>query len=78
MWLGALLYQRSEDIYRMKGILSVQDMDERFVFQGVHEIFEGSPDRLWRKDETRTNKIVFIGKNLNREELEMGFRACLI
>ncbi|CAL9215149.1 unnamed protein product [Arabidopsis halleri] len=78
MWLGALLYQRSEDIYRMKGILSVQDMDERFVFQGVHEIFEGSPDRLWRKDETRTNKIVFIGKSLNREELEMGFRACLI
>ncbi|XP_010497326.1 PREDICTED: COBW domain-containing protein 1 [Camelina sativa] len=78
MWLGALLYQRSEDIYRMKGILSVQDMDERFVFQGVHEIFEGSPDRLWRKDETRTNKIVFIGKNLNREELEMGFRGCLI
>uniref|UniRef100_A0A1J3JPD9 COBW domain-containing protein 2 n=1 Tax=Noccaea caerulescens TaxID=107243 RepID=A0A1J3JPD9_NOCCA len=78
MWLGALLYQRSEDIYRMKGILSVQDMDERFVFQGVHEIFEGSPDRLWRKDETRSNKIVFIGKNLNREELEMGFRACLI
>lgn len=33
MWLGALLYQRSEDIYRMKGILSVQDMEERFVFQ---------------------------------------------
>ncbi|KAF8054738.1 hypothetical protein N665_1318s0008 [Sinapis alba] len=78
MWLGALLYQRSEDIYRMKGILSVQDMDERFVFQGVHEIFEGSPDRLWGKDETRTNKIVFIGKNLNRDELEMGFRACLV
>ncbi|CAF1925941.1 BnaC05g11940D [Brassica napus] len=78
MWLGALLYQRSEDIYRMKGILSVQDMEERFVFQGVHEIFEGSPDRLWQKDETRTNKIVFIGKNLNREELEMGFRACLV
>ena len=33
MWLGALLYQRSEDIYRMKVILSVQDMEERFVFQ---------------------------------------------
>ncbi|CAG7869019.1 unnamed protein product [Brassica rapa] len=78
MWLGALLFQRSEDIYRMKGILSVQDMEERFVFQGVHEIFEGSPDRLWQKDETRTSKIVFIGKNLNREELEMGFRACLV
>uniref|UniRef100_A0A1J3EN74 CobW C-terminal domain-containing protein n=1 Tax=Noccaea caerulescens TaxID=107243 RepID=A0A1J3EN74_NOCCA len=55
----------------MKGILYVQDMDERFVFrwlgQGVHKIFEGSPDLLWRKDETRTNKIVFIGKHLNGE-----------
>lgn len=50
----------------------------RWSEQGVHEIFEGSPDRLWGKDETRTNKIVFIGKNLNREELEMGFRACLV
>lgn len=33
MWLGTLLLNRSEDIYRMKGLLSVQGMDERFVFQ---------------------------------------------
>ncbi|XVF86387.1 hypothetical protein PTKIN_Ptkin18bG0035700 [Pterospermum kingtungense] len=46
MWLGTLLLERSEDIYRMKGLLSVQGMDERFVFQGVHDIFQGSPDRL--------------------------------
>ncbi|KFK42467.1 hypothetical protein AALP_AA2G260900 [Arabis alpina] len=78
MWLGTLLMERSEDIYRMKGLLSVHTMDERFVFQGVHDIFQGSPDRLWGKDEERVNKIVFIGKNLNREELENGFKSCLI
>lgn len=33
MWLGTLLMERSEDIYRMKGLLSVQGMNERFVFQ---------------------------------------------
>ena len=33
IWLGTLLLERSEDIYRMKGLLSVQGMDERFVFQ---------------------------------------------
>lgn len=33
MWLGTLLLDRSDDIYRMKGLLSVQGMDERFVFQ---------------------------------------------
>lgn len=78
MWLGTLLMEQSDDIYRMKGLLSVEGMDERFVFQGVHDIFQGSPDRLWGSEEPRINKIVFIGKNLNAEELEKGFKACLL
>ncbi|CAL5210270.1 unnamed protein product [Lathyrus oleraceus] len=78
MWLGTLLMEHSEDIYRMKGLLSVDGMNERFVFQGVHDIFQGSPERLWGADEPRTNKIVFIGKNLDTKELEKGFKACLL
>lgn len=78
MWLGTLLMERSDDIYRMKGLLSVEGMPERFVFQGVHDIFQGSPDRLWGPEEPRINKIVFIGKNLNAQELEKGFKACLL
>jgi G3E family GTPase len=30
--------ERSEDIYRMKGLLSVQGMDERFVFQVSYKV----------------------------------------
>ncbi|XP_047162959.1 P-loop guanosine triphosphatase YjiA-like [Vigna umbellata] len=78
MWLGNLLLDRSDDIYRMKGLLSVEGMNERFVFQGVHDIFQGSPERLWGADEPRINKIVFIGKNLDAKELEKAFKACLI
>ncbi|CAL0300473.1 unnamed protein product [Lupinus luteus] len=78
MWLGTLLLDRSEDIYRMKGLLSIDGMDERFVFQGVHDIFQGSPERLWGADESRINKIVFIGKNLDAQELEKGFKSCLL
>ncbi|KAL2242725.1 uncharacterized protein LOC105158350 [Sesamum indicum] len=78
MWLGTLLLERSEDIYRMKGLLSVDGMNERFVFQGVHDIFQGSPDRLWGSDEPRINKLVFIGKNLDAKELEKGFKSCLL
>ncbi|CAL1362313.1 unnamed protein product [Linum trigynum] len=78
MWLGTLLMEKSEDIYRMKGLLSVEGMDERFVFQGVHDIFQGSPDRKWGQDEPRINKIVFIGKNLDKEGIEKGFRDCLL
>ncbi|CAA0827355.1 plastid transcriptionally active 17 [Striga hermonthica] len=78
IWLGTLLLERSDDIYRMKGLLSVHGMDERFVFQGVHEIFQGSPDRMWGPQEPRVNKLVFIGKNLDAEELNKGFKACLL
>jgi hypothetical protein len=28
-------------------------------------------------DEKRVNKVVFIGKNLNRQELTDGFKSCL-
>lgn len=76
-WLGVLLLERSDDIYRMKGVLSVDGFNERYVFQGVHDLFHGSPDRVWGPDEKRTNKIVFIGKNLDEEALQKGFRECL-
>jgi hypothetical protein len=33
--------------------------------------------RPWQPDETRVNKLVFIGKNLNREELTNSFKECL-
>ncbi|TKY44866.1 DELLA protein GAIP-B [Spatholobus suberectus] len=72
MWLAALLLDHGENIYRMKGLLSIQGMNERFVFQGVHDIFQYSPERLWGPDEPRINKIVFVGKNLDAKELEKG------
>lgn len=53
-------------------------LSNRVLLQGVHDIFQGSPDRLWGADEARVNKLVFIGKNLDREELEQGFKACLL
>ena len=61
----------------MKGVLSLRGQDERFVFQGVHMLFDGRPDRPWG-NEQRHNKMVFIGRNLDRSALEEGFRACLV
>lgn len=45
--------------------------------QGVHNMFEGTPDREWKDDEERLNKMVFIGKNLEMELLREGFEDCL-
>lgn len=75
-WLSELLQSKGTDIFRMKGILSLKDMSQRFVFQGVHMLFDGKPDRPWGT-EPRRNSLIFIGRNLDREELNEGFRKCL-
>jgi len=75
-WLGELLQTQGNDIFRMKGVLAIADSDERFVFQGIHMLFSGRPDRPWNGQE-RANKLIFIGRNLDREALEKGFRRCL-
>jgi G3E family GTPase len=76
-WLGDLLRTKGADIFRMKGVLSLRGSAMRFVFQGVHMLFDGQEDRPWDK-QARSNKLIFIGRNLNREELTEGFRNCLV
>jgi G3E family GTPase len=75
-WLGALLREKGVDIFRMKGILAVAGEDRRFVFQGVHMLFDGQPDRPWGA-EPRRNRMVFIGRNLDREQLTADLQACV-
>ena len=76
-WIGRLLREQGTDIFRSKGILSIKDMDERYVFQGVHMLLDGGADREWRDGEHRVNRLVFIGRNLDRAALERDFRSCL-
>ena len=75
-WLGNLLRTKGTDIFRSKGILSIAGMEERYVFQGVHMLLDGQPNGTWGEEERR-NRLVFIGRNLDRESLEKSFRSCL-
>ncbi|KAL2472187.1 plastid transcriptionally active 17 [Abeliophyllum distichum] len=77
-WLERLIEEKGDDIYRMKGILSVSDSEQRYVFQAVHSILDGCPGNEWRPDEKRINKIVFIGRNLDETALRKGFKGCLV
>jgi len=75
-WIGTLLQEKGVDIFRMKGVLAIAGQDCKFVFQGVHMLFDGQPSENWKPDEKRCSKLIFIGKNLNREELTSGFTEC--
>jgi G3E family GTPase len=75
-WLNELTQTRGPDILRLKGIFAFPDEPKRFVVQGVHMIVEGDTQRNWREDEKRVSRIVFIGRNLDRTELEAALMAC--
>lgn len=76
-WLGDLLRTKGVDIFRSKGILAIGGAPRQYVFQGVHMLLDGEFGRDWGADEPRRNRLVFIGRNLDRVELERSFAGCL-
>ncbi|MGB8685822.1 MAG: GTP-binding protein, partial [Microcoleus sp.] len=77
-WIEELLRTKGPDIFRTKGILNIAGSEKRFVFQGVHMLFDGRPDRAWKATETPKNELVFIGRNLNEAQLRAEFCQCLV
>jgi len=76
-WFRELLAQFGERIMRMKGILNLRKDPDQFVFQGVHMLFEGRPGRPWAEQEERLNRLVFIGRDLDKESITQGFLNCM-
>ena len=76
-WLYQLVQAKGSDIFRMKGILDVDNAHRRFVFQGVHMTLDGRPGKPWQPNERRQSELVFIGRNLDETELRQGFQDCL-
>jgi G3E family GTPase len=74
-WMSKLLREQGVDIFRSKGVLDVAGNQRRFVFQGVHMLFDGRPGEPWG-DAPRKSQLVFIGRNLDRDELRAGLDAC--
>lgn len=75
-WIQKVTQTDGPDILRLKGIMAFDGDDDRYVVQGIHMIVEGDHQRAWRDDEKRESRIVFIGRNLDREKLERSFLAC--
>jgi G3E family GTPase len=74
-WITLMLF--SSTLFRIKGVLNMDTFDKKFIFQAVGSQFVGELGPDWEGEE-RINKMVFIGKNLNRKILEEGFAKCIL
>ena len=52
-------------IYRVKGFLALPNKPMRQILQGVGTRIDRYFDKMWQADETRTSRLVFIGKELD-------------
>jgi len=75
-WLRMLLIMEGMDVFRSKGILNAKNSDKRYIFQSVYMLFEGRFEDACN-NRTKENKMVFIGRNLNKKRLEKGIQSCI-
>ena len=78
-WIQTLIQTKANDLFRYKGVLAVEGMDLKFVFQGVHMLFSGGFSKEvapWKDGEKRECRFVFIGRDLDHKALEAGFLDC--
>ncbi len=75
-WINQLTQTRGPNILRCKGIVAFKDDPNRFVFQGVHMMLDGEPQREWKPGEKRESKVIFIGRDLDEAAIREGFLAC--
>jgi G3E family GTPase len=78
-WLDRLVTVDGANLYRYKGLVSVQGVPNKYLFQGVGmTLTSGFANLPWRTDEPRESRFCFIGKNLDRELYVSGFTACRV
>ncbi|MEC4803132.1 MAG: cobalamin biosynthesis protein CobW [Jaaginema sp. PMC 1079.18] len=60
----------TREIYRIKGFVAVPNKSMRLVLQGVGDRFDTFFDRPWQPQEARKTRLVFIGRNLKKADIE--------
>jgi G3E family GTPase len=68
------LEQLPHDVYRAKGLIWIAESDKRYVFHLVAKRFCLDEHALGGE---KTNKLVLIGRNLDRAQLRYRLEACL-
>jgi len=75
-WINRVTQEQGPNILRCKGIVAMKGDPKRFVFQGVHMMLDGDSQREWKPEEKRESKVVFIGRDLQEDDIRKGFLAC--
>ncbi len=77
-FLGAIVNIYGPRMLRYKGVLNMRGTERKVIFQGVHQLMGSDLGPMWRDDEVKTSKMVFIGIDLPKDILLQGLEQCLV
>lgn len=77
-YLSMIVDSYGESLLRFKGVVSLQDSERPYVVNGVHMMVDADYYGAWKLGETPISRLVFIGKNLPKAELEKNWEACFV
>ncbi|XP_044302288.1 COBW domain-containing protein 3 [Varanus komodoensis] len=63
------------EVIRLKGLVSIKDKPYQVIVQGVHELYDLEETTVRWKEDEQTNRLVLIGRNLDKEILKDVFIA---
>jgi G3E family GTPase len=76
-WINQLVQAQGQQLLRMKGVLSLHEEPRRLHFHSVHMLLDTKFGRAWMRDETRENRFVVIGRNIDATQMREGLLSCM-
>ncbi|BCJ88120.1 CobW family GTP-binding protein [Effusibacillus dendaii] len=73
---GELMSDLPQGIFRGKGILWIDGYEEKLIFHLVGDRSQAVADGVW--GDRKENRLVFIGKHLDRDSLLQRLQTCLV
>lgn len=68
-WIQNYVFYNQKNVFRIKGILSFEGMEKQYIFHSVRSDYLVEEGKTWDTD-MRFSKLIFIGKNIDRDKLE--------
>jgi len=78
LWLDDFLFQKGDAILRIKALLCVDGIKHKMLLQSVGNSYHLTQGSLWEAEEVFESQLVFIGSDLDKEEIENALSARLI
>ncbi|MGF6768493.1 G3E family GTPase [Paraburkholderia sp. GAS199] len=76
-WVNQLVQTQGQQLLRMKGVLNLHDEARRLHFHSVHMLLDAKFGKAWTREESRENRFVMIGRNIDAEQMRAGLLGCM-